>query len=94
MKSKFDGLSEFIIRRGRMKILKTLLEKEKSVAEAARKLNVTRTAVYGWKNEKKRHPSNEHTREMLEILAQENKNKIREILLKELQNFQQLIFKF
>lgn len=91
MRSRFDGLSEFISRQGRMKILALLLEKSESAAEIARKLDVARTAVYGWQNKRERHPNNEHTREMLRILSRTNKNEVKEILLGELRTFEELI---
>ncbi|KXA91726.1 hypothetical protein AKJ57_00110 [candidate division MSBL1 archaeon SCGC-AAA259A05] len=94
MESRIDGLSEFISRRGRMKILTALLEEAQTPAEVARRLNITRNAVYGWINESDRHPSNEHVHEMLKILNDENEKKFREILVEELQIFQELISKF
>ncbi|KXA88970.1 hypothetical protein AKJ62_04070 [candidate division MSBL1 archaeon SCGC-AAA259D14] len=94
MKTRFDGLSEFISRRGRMKVLTILLEELKNPAEVAKRLNITRNAVYGWIKDKKRHPSNENAREMLKILNDENEKKIREILIDELHIFQKLVFDF
>lgn len=87
-------MSEFISRRGRMRILSILLEEIGSPAGVAKRLDLTKNAVYGWMNEKERHPSNENAREMVKILKDENEEKLREILIEELQIFQKLIFKF
>ncbi|KXA98855.1 hypothetical protein AKJ39_00385 [candidate division MSBL1 archaeon SCGC-AAA259J03] len=94
METRFDGLCEFVSRRGRMRILTRLLEELKTPTEIAKRLNITRNAVYGWLNEKKRHPSNEHVCELLKILNNENEERFREILVEELQIFQKLIFEF
>lgn len=94
IKSRFDGISEFISRRGRMRVLNELLEEIENPAEVARRLDITRNAVYGWINEKRRHPSNEHALEMLKVLNSENERKFKEILVEELQIFQRLVFNF
>lgn len=77
-----------------MKILSVLLEEVGSPVKIAKKLDITKNAVYGWTNESKRHPSNEHVQNMLEILKKEDKDKLSEILVEELQKFQELIFEF
>ncbi len=77
-----------------MKILSILLEEIGSPAGVAKKLDLTKNAVYGWMNEKERHPSNENARDMVKLLKDENEEKLREILIEELQIFQKLIFKF
>lgn len=93
MKSVFDGLSEFVSRRGRMKVLEALLEEFDTPVEVAKRLEISRNAVYGWINEEKRHPSNSNLEKMLKILNRENEEKFRDFLVEELQIFQKLILK-
>lgn len=94
LKTRFDGLSEFISRRGRMKILSGLLEEIGGPVEVAGRLDISRNAVYGWLKERKRHPSNKNALKMLKILNSENQGRLRNILIEELQIFQDLILKF
>ncbi|KXB05280.1 hypothetical protein AKJ49_01135 [candidate division MSBL1 archaeon SCGC-AAA382A03] len=94
METRFDGLSEFISRKGRMKIIRTLLEEFKTQKEIAKRLNITKNAVNGWLNKKDKHPNNKHVKEMLEILKNKNEEKLNNILFEELQIFQKLLLKF
>ena len=91
LQTRFDGISEFVSRRGRMRVLEMILEEFETTDEVAGRLDVTKRAVYGWIKDKKRHPSNENVRKLLKILKKENEEKLRKILIKELQNFQKLI---
>ena len=77
-----------------MRILTLLLEELESPAEIAKRLKITRNAVYGWLNESKRHPSNEHVQDMLKISKKENEDRLKDLLIDELQIFQKLIYKF
>lgn len=92
--TRFDGLSEFISRRGRMELLEMLVRKKGSVSEVAEGLDITEPAVCGWRNKADRHPSNKNVQKMIELLAREDKKDAKEFLLGELQIFQDLIFNF
>ncbi len=94
LETRFDGISEFISRRGRMEVLNSLLDEIETPAEVARMLDISKNAVYGWINEKERHPSNENVKKMLEILNREKEDILKYILVEELQTFQDLILKF
>lgn len=77
-----------------MRILYILLEELETQSGVARRLKITKNAVNGWIKEKNRHPSNENISKMLKILNDKNEKKFKEILFKELQTFQKLIFEF
>ncbi len=92
MEARFDGLSEYISRRGRMKILDFLLKNSRAPVDIARELNVSRAAVHGWLKEEGRHPSNEHTLELLGLLEEEDGKELERILIGELEVFEELVF--
>ncbi len=77
-----------------MEVLNSLLDEIETPAEVARMLDISKNAVYGWINEKERHPSNENVKKMLEILNREKEDILKYILVEELQTFQDLILKF
>ena len=76
-----------------MKILNRLLENHKNLKEVSEELNISKNAVYGWIREEKRHPSNENTEKLIIMLKRKNEDVLKEILIKEIQEFQQLVLK-
>lgn len=74
-----------------MKILNHLLEELGSAAKVAEMLNITRTAVHGWIHAEKRHPTNENTRQMIEILESQNVEVMQSLIREEFETFKEII---
>lgn len=91
IRTRFDGISEFISRRGRTKLLETLLNEFGSYRRLARQLNVNRTTTYRWINKKRVHPSNEKTGKIIKIAKTKTPDTVRKILLEEISKFIQLV---
>jgi transposase len=93
MRTRFDGLSEFISRRGRLRLLSVLFDELSSLENVSKMIGVSRIAIYRWLNDVYRHPSNENTHKILKVATALDREKVREILLDELKTFNTLVHK-
>ncbi|KXB01558.1 hypothetical protein AKJ41_01045 [candidate division MSBL1 archaeon SCGC-AAA259O05] len=92
METRFDGLSEFLSRRGRTRILERLLEELGTYQSVARKLDVNRATVHRWATEKRVHPSNRSTDELLNLLEEVDPGSLRTILVEEANTFLEILW--
>ncbi|KXB05525.1 hypothetical protein AKJ50_00710 [candidate division MSBL1 archaeon SCGC-AAA382A13] len=91
IKTKFDGLSEFVGRRGRMKLLDLLIQKKGSQLKVSEELEVSKSTISGWLNDKKRHPCNLNTKKILRKAFNMYPEETQSILYKELEIFSKSI---
>ena len=86
-----DRLSEFVSRRGRVKLVRLLLHSGWSATELARALGITRQAIYLWLKPRETHPCNLNLDQLLDLALNANRVKAVEILRRELEIFQKLL---
>lgn len=91
METVFDGLSEFVSRKGRLALLDIIVTEAGSPSKAAALLEVDRSTVCGWLNDRKRHPNNENTSKILKRAQELNKEHVGAILLQEVETFLRLV---
>ena len=88
---RFDGLAEFVSRRGRVRLVEMLLGAGLSSGQIAIEVGVTPRSVRRWLNPLETHPCNENLDRLLELALRIDPNKTHEILLEELNLFAKLI---
>jgi len=88
---RFDGLAEFVSRRGRVKLIEVLFGAGLSSREIAIEVGVTPRSVRRWLNPRETHPCNENLDCLLELALRTDPNQTHEILLGELNLFAKLI---
>lgn len=94
MLTKFDGFSEFISRRGRMKLLEMLIGELGSRSEVSKVLQISKSTLSGWMNERSRHPSNSSMDRVFDVAWKINPEKTQNILNEELKAFRNAINSF
>ncbi|KXB01448.1 hypothetical protein AKJ41_01515 [candidate division MSBL1 archaeon SCGC-AAA259O05] len=92
--TEFDGISEFVSRRGRIKFLEMLVQKLGSRSEVSETLQISKSTLSGWLNERNRHPSNSSFERVLELGWKVNPKETIEILNEELDTFDKAIATF
>lgn len=93
METRFDGLSEFLSRRGRTRILECLLEELGSYRSVALELDVNRATVQKWATRERIHPSNESTDKLLYLLGELDPEALKKILVEEASTYLEIIRK-
>jgi len=94
MKHRFDGISEFVSRRGRVKLIKLLLDRGMTQTELAGEIGVSQPAVNKWLDPHETHPCNENLNCILKLAWEIDKDCMMEILRKELALFEKLLYYF
>lgn len=85
--TKFDGIFEFISRRGRMKLLELLIREMGSKSKVSAALRVSRSTISGWMNDRNRHPSNSSVKRVLDLAWEVDPQETQRILDDELDAF-------
>lgn len=80
MRTEFDGISEFISRRGRIRFLEMLVQEFGSRSKVSNALKISKSTLSGWLNDRSRHPSNSSMRRVLDIARKVNLKGARKIL--------------
>jgi len=88
-----DGLSEFVSRRGRVKLVRLLLRNGWSTSELARALGITRQAIYLWLKREETHPCNPNLAQLVDLALDADRTGAVRILRGELETFQKLLLK-
>lgn len=88
---RFDGLAEFVSRRGRVRLVEMLLGAGLSSRRIASEVGVTPRSVRRWLNPRETHPCNKNLDYLLELALRTDPNQTHEILLKELTLFVRLV---
>lgn len=86
-----DGLSEFVSRSGRAKLIKLLLRSGWSTIQLAAALGVTRQAVHAWLKREKTHPCNHNLNKLISLASIVDKAGAAKILREELSVFSELL---
>jgi len=81
LKSRHDGLYEYISRATRVKLVSLLVKKFGSLRSLARELGVTHTSMIRWLRPGAAHPSNENLRKIVTLAAETDCLKTSEILM-------------
>ena len=87
MKTNFDGLSEYISRFGRMELINMLLKNLDSKNKVAVSLEVSKSTLSGWINEKDRHPCNNSLKKILKLAWKTDPKNTKKLLEEELDAF-------
>ena len=93
MKPRFDGLSEFISRRARVKILHLILDNGMTQQRLAAEIGVSQQAVSKWLNPKETHPKNYNLNRIIDLVYELEREKTSKILQDELLTFAHLLSK-
>lgn len=93
MKYRFNGISEFISRRARIKLVRLLLDNGMTQAQLAEEVGVTQQAVSKWLDPKETHPRNENLNRLLVLGWAADSNSTLQILRDELTIFRRLLSK-
>jgi predicted transcriptional regulator len=88
---RFDGLAEFVSRRGRVRLVEMLLGAGLSSGQIAIEVGVTPRSVRRWLNPRETHPCNENLDRLIELALRTYPNNVHELLLEELTLFAKLI---
>ncbi|MEA1904515.1 MAG: helix-turn-helix transcriptional regulator [Candidatus Hadarchaeota archaeon] len=91
MKLRFDGLSEFVSRRARVRLLRLILDNGITQRELATEIGVTRQAVNKWLNPRETHPKNGNLDHILDLAHELDGERTSRILQNELLVFAQLL---
>ena len=94
MKSRFDGLTEFVSRRARVKLLRLILDNGMAQCEVAARMGVTQQAVSKWLNPRETHPCNKNLDRLLKLAWGTNPDHTLRILKLELSSFTRLLSSF
>jgi len=89
--SRHDGLSEFVSRNGRIKLVKLVLSHGWSVPQLATELEVTRHAVYLWLKRNETHPCNANLDKLIDLAASVDRARTIEIIYGDVATFQTLL---
>ncbi|KXA99710.1 hypothetical protein AKJ42_02660 [candidate division MSBL1 archaeon SCGC-AAA261C02] len=87
MRTRFDGLSEFLSRRGRMKLLQILRDDNQSYEQIAQCLDVNRSTVYRWFHDPQKHPSNKTTEKIIDLAKLSSPKALKAVLIEEITKF-------
>jgi len=82
-KQRFDGLSEFISRRGRVRVVELILGNGWSISQLAAELNISQQAIYLWLAPEKTHPRNSNLDKLLELAIKVDRLGTNKILYEE-----------
>ena len=88
---RFDGLAEFVSRRGRVRLVEMLLGAGLSSGQIAIEVGVTTRSVRRWLNPRETHPCNENLDRLIELALRTDPNHVHELLIEELTLFAKLI---
>ncbi|MDI6642703.1 MAG: helix-turn-helix transcriptional regulator [Candidatus Hodarchaeaceae archaeon] len=94
MKYRFDGLAEFVSRRGRVMLLQLVLDSGMTQNEVAVYLSVTQQAVSKWLNPRETHPCNKNLRRLLKLAWEISPRGSLEVLKHEHDTFSELFRSF
>lgn len=85
-----NGLSEFVSRRGRIRLVALILNRGWSVQQLAVDLGVTRQAIYIWLKRRETHPCNFNLDKLIDIALSADRLDTIEIIREEVTAFQSL----
>jgi len=88
---RFDGLAEFVSRRGKVRLVEMLLGAGLSSGQIAIEVGVTPRSVRRWLNPRETHPCNENLDRLIELALRTDPNHVHELLREELTLFAKLI---
>lgn len=91
MESRFDGLSEFVSRRARVKIVQLMLDNGMTQQELAAEIGVSQQAVNKWLNPRETHPKNLNLDRIIDLAHELEEEQTRKILQDELLVFARLL---
>lgn len=80
-------VTEHISRKGRVELVRLVLENGWQVQELAVRLGVSRRAIYFWLNPHETHPDNSHLEDLVGLAIEVNGRAASEILLREVNQF-------
>jgi len=90
---RFDGLSEFVSRRARVRLLQLILDNGVAQRELAAKVGVTQQAVNKWLNPGETHPKNRNLDRIIDLAHELDAGRTSRILQDELLIFARLLSK-
>lgn len=70
-----------------MRLVNLILDNDWTVSGLARRLGVSRQAVYLWLDPRETHPNNSHLRSLIDLAIEANGKVASEILLEEVEQF-------
>jgi transcriptional regulator with XRE-family HTH domain len=88
---RFDGLSEFISRRGRIHVIELILKHGWSISQLAAELYISPQAIYLWLAPKETHPCNRNLEKLLKLAAKIDQPGTAKILHEEVELFCSLL---
>ena len=88
---RFDGLAEYVSRRGRVRLVEMLLDAGLSSGQIASEVKVTPRSVRRWLNPRETHPCNKNLDLLLELALRTDADRACEILLEDLTLFSRLV---
>lgn len=91
MKSRFDGLSEFVSRRARVRLLQLILDNGITRRELATEVGVTRQAVDKWLDPRETHPKNVNLDRIIDLARELDGERTSRILQDELLIFARIL---
>lgn len=91
MEPRFDGLSEFVSRRARVKIVQLMLDNGMTQQELAAEIGVSQQAVNKWLNPRETHPKNRNLDRIIDLAYELEEEQTRRILQDELLIFARLL---
>ncbi|KXB03236.1 hypothetical protein AKJ48_04075, partial [candidate division MSBL1 archaeon SCGC-AAA261O19] len=80
-------LTEHISREGRVRLVNLILDNGWTVSELARRLGVSRQAVYLWLDSQETHPNNSHLGDLVNLAIEVDDQSASKILLGEVNQF-------
>ncbi|MEM2192051.1 MAG: hypothetical protein QXG38_00365 [Candidatus Hadarchaeales archaeon] len=91
MKGKHDGLSEYISREARIRLLEIVVGHTKSVRNAASLIGVSHTAVRKWLADGGTHPSNASLSKIMEVAFHFDGRRVNRILSEDLSTHERMV---
>jgi transcriptional regulator with XRE-family HTH domain len=91
---RFDGLSEFVSRQGRVQVIRLILKNGWTISQLAAELNTSPQAIYLWLSHKETHPCNRNLEKLLKLASKIDRPGTARILNEEVELFSSLASRF